>query len=182
MSAGQSLAQQMQAGRTTCDGLATPDFEHLGEFVMNRMTGSLQLHAAMNEQMGSVMGPDNEQRMHVLMGRRYAGCASSGSVGPMMAPGMMGGQGWSNDSTWGPMMGARGWDWMRDGNWQHMSRADWERVSEQWMGPGMMGVADNGWHTRDYVLSGLGILLVAGLLGVLFAWRPWRGRGNVATP
>lgn len=149
---------------------------------MNRMTGSLQLHGAMNERMRSVMGADNEERMHVLMGQRYAGCASSGSVGPMMGSGMMGGQGWSDDSTWGPMMGARGWNWMRDGNWQHMSRSDWQRVSDEWMGPGMMRSADNGWHARDYVLAGLGALLVAGLLGAIIAWRPWRRHGDITTP
>ena len=58
--AGQSLARQLQAGKTTCDRLATDDFEHLGEYVMNRMTGSLQRHGAMNERMRSVMGADNE--------------------------------------------------------------------------------------------------------------------------
>jgi hypothetical protein len=179
VSAGQTLAHRLQAGVTTCDRLATDDFEHLGEFVMNRMSGSLQLHRAMNERMRSVMGADNEARMHSLMGRRYAGCASTGSVGPMMGPG---GRGWSDDSTWGPVMDARGWDWMRDGNWQHMSRADWQRISDQWMGPGMMRAADNGRPLRDYVLGGLGVLLAAGLLGVLFARRPWRRHRDIATP
>ena len=160
--AGQALARQLRAGTTTCDRLATDDFEHLGEYVMNRMTGSLELHGAMNGRMRSVMGAGNEERMHVLMGQRYAGCASAGSAGPMM--------------------GARGWDWMRDGNWQHMSRADWRRVSDQWMGPGMMRAAGGGPRARDYVLGGLGGLLVAGLLGGLFAWRPWRRHGGVATP
>lgn len=181
VSAGQSLARQLQARKTTCDRLGTADFEHLGEYVMNRMTGSLQLHGAMNERMRSVMGAGNEERMHVLMGQRYAGCASTGSVGTMMGPGMMGGQGWTDDSTWGPMMGARGWDWMRDGNWQHMSRAEWQRISDQWMGPGMTRAADSGWHTRDYAFAGVGLLLVAGLLGGLFVWRPWHRHENVAT-
>lgn len=149
---------------------------------MNRMTGSLQLHGAMNERMRSVMGAENEERMHVLMGQRYAGCTSSGSAGPMMGSGMMGGRGWSDDSTWGPMMDTRDWDWMRDGNWQDMSRADWERVSDQWMGPGMMRSDDNGWRARDYVLGGLGLLLAAGLIGVLLAWRPWRHPRDAATP
>lgn len=182
VSAGQSVAQQLKAGKTSCERLATADFEHLGEFVMNRMTGSLQLHGAMNERMRSVMGAENEERMHVLMGQRYAGCTSSGSAGPMMGSGMMGGRGWSDDSTWGPMMDTRDWDWMRDGNWQDMSRADWERVSDQWMGPGMMRSDDNGWRARDYVLGGLGLLLAAGLIGVLLAWRPWRHPRDAATP
>ena len=83
------------AAQTPAPGTDVGDFEHLGEFAMNRMAGSLELHGAMNERMRSVLGADDEERMHVLMGRRYAGCASSGSVGPMMGPGMMGGRGWS---------------------------------------------------------------------------------------
>jgi hypothetical protein len=182
VSAGRTLAQRLQAGKTTCDRLATDDFEHLGEYVMNRMTGSLQLHGAMNERMRSVVGADIAERMHVLVGQRYAGCASTGSVGPTMAPGMMAGRGWSNKSTWGSMVDVRGWDWTRDGNWQHMSRADWQRVSDQWMGPGMMRAAANGWHARDYVLAGLGLLVVGGLVGALFVGRPWRHHGDVGTP
>jgi hypothetical protein len=177
--AGETLAQQLQAGTTSCDRLATDDFEHLGEYVMGRMVGSLQLHDAMNERIRSVMGADNEERMHVRMGQRYAGCAPTGGVGPM-GSGMMNGRGWSDDSTWGPMMDARGWDWMRDGRWQHMSRADWERVSDQWMGPGMMRTAGTGWHTADYLLTGGAVLLIAALVGAVLAWRPWRSRGDAA--
>ena len=181
--AGQTLARQVQAGKTSCNGFARDDFEHLGEYVMNRMTGSLQLHGAMNERMRSFMGADNEERMHVLMGERSAGCASKGSVGPMMGTGMMAGRGWSSDSTWGPMMDARGWEWTRDGNWRHMSRADWERVGDRWVGPpGMMRPVGDGWQTRDYVLAGVGVVLAAGLLGGLLAWRPWRRRSHAAAP
>jgi hypothetical protein len=145
--AGQALAQQLQAGTTSCDRLAPADFEHLGEYVMGRAVGSVQLHEAMNARMRSAMGAENEERMHVLLGQRYAGCGA------------------------GPMMGA---------GWQHMSRADWERVSDQWIGPGMMRTAGTGWHTGDYVLLGGSLLLIVVLGGAVLAWRPWRRRGDAA--
>ena len=159
--AGETLAQQLRAGRTSCDRLAPDDLEHLGEYVMGRMVGSLQLHDAMNERMRSVMGAANEERMHVRMGQRYAGCASTGGVGPM-GPGMM---------------DARGSDWMRDDKWQHMSRADWERVSDPWMGPGMMRTAGTGRRTGDYLLAGGAVLLLAALAGAVLVRRR---RGDAA--
>jgi hypothetical protein len=176
--AGQTLVRQLQAGNTSCGQLATRDFEHVGEYVMGRMTGSVRLHEAMNQRMRSVMGTRSEERMHVLMGQRYSGCAATGGVGPMMGTGMMRGRGSSSDSTWGPMMDSRGWDWMRDGNWQHMSRADWQHVSDQWMGSGMMRPARGGWQARDYLLTGVAVVLVAGFAGALLAWRPWRTRSQ----
>jgi hypothetical protein len=97
--------------------------------------------------------------MHTLVGRRYAGCAAAGRVGPMMRSG--------------------DWDWMRDGNWQHMTRADWRHVSERWMGPGMMrGTA--GWTTTDTVIAGIAAVLAAGLLGALLGRksRPGRSAGS----
>lgn len=161
---GQTLAQRLQAGETNCERLSVDELEHLGEYVMGRMAGSLQLHASMNERMRSFMGAAGESRMHVLIGRRYGGCASNGSVGSIMGPGMM---------------SFRGWSWMRDGNWRHMSRADWRRASER-LGPGMMRPDDNGWGTREVLLVGTAALLAAGLLGALLVWAPWRRRGGDA--
>jgi hypothetical protein len=39
----------------------------------------------MNARMSAMLGAANGERMHELMGRRYAGCAASGA-GAMMAP------------------------------------------------------------------------------------------------
>jgi hypothetical protein len=173
VTAGRTLAGELQAGATACQDLSADDFEHVGEFVMSRMTGSARAHTAMNDRMRAVMGADNAQRMRTLMGQRYAGCAAGGAVGPMMGQRMMRGRGWTDDSTWGPMMNSRAWDWMRDGNWQHMNQADWERVSAQWMGPGMMRNANDGWHTRNYALVGVAVTLAAALLVALLALKPW---------
>jgi hypothetical protein len=170
---GRALAEQLKTGTTTCADLSTGDFQHIGEYVISRMTGSAQLHAAMSDRMRSVMGSANTERMRTLMGQRYAGCTVRGNVGPMMGPTMMG-RGWADDGTWGPMMNSEAWNWMRDGNWQRMSQADWQRVADEWMGPGMMRVSDDRWDTSDAVLVGIGLLLVAALLGSLVAWKPWR--------
>ena len=125
----------------------------------------------MNQRMGSVMGAENEKRMHVLMGRRYAGCPAAGSAGPMM-----GGSGWRADQAWHSMMAAGGWDWMRDGSWQHMSRADWQRAGELWMGPGTMHAAGDGWRVADTALLAAGLALAAGLVAALVAATSRRRR------
>lgn len=159
---GQTLARQLEAGDTNCEGLAADDFARLGEYAMDRMAGSRQLHGAMNDRMRYVMGADNEERMHVLMGQRYAGCASPGSAGRMM-----GGHGWSDGRAWDSIVGERDWKWMRDGNWQHMDRQDWEGVSNQWMGPGMMSSPDGGWSARDGVLGAVVLLVTSALVAGL---------------
>jgi hypothetical protein len=169
--AGQALAQKLEAGTTTCDRLTTDELEHLGEYVMERMVGSPRLHGVMNQRMSSVIGTENETRMHVLMGRRYAGCPAAGSAGPMM-----GGSGWRADQAWHSMMAAGGWDWMRDGSWQHMSRADWERAGELWMGPGTMHAVGDGWHVADIALLAAGLALAAGLVAALVAATSRRRR------
>jgi len=101
VAAGGVIAKQVQAGTASCAKLSDTDFEHLGEYVMEQVVGSRSAHAAMNQRMASMMGTAAEERMHQLLGRRYAGCnsASSGAgaaTGSMMGGGgMMGGSGCS---------------------------------------------------------------------------------------
>jgi hypothetical protein len=162
---GRAVIQRLQARTASCETLTGTDFEHVGEYVTGRMAGSLRLHEAMNARMRAVLGADNEQRMHELMGRRYAGCASPS--GQTIGPAMMGARGWSAKSMWGPMMATGDWDWMRDGNWQHLSQADWQRVSDQWMGPGMMHGNGTGWSTAGVLAAVVGAFaLLGGLLAV----------------
>ena len=178
--AGRSLAERIQAGQTSCDRLADEDFAQLGEFVMSRMTGAAQLQG-LDERMRSVMGEAGERRMHVLMGRRSAGCPRGDAIGPM-GPGMMGGDGWDDAATWDRMAGSPMWSWMRDGAWQRMSRADWQRVGDRWMGAGMIRAGDDGWDVGDVALVAIVVALAAGLLGGLLAsrrptpWQWWRVR------
>jgi hypothetical protein len=180
VAAGRDVARHLQAGSTSCDQLEAADFEHLGEYVMDRMLGSRAAHEAMNARMSAMLGAANGERMHELMGRRYAGCATSGA-GAMMAPGMMGG-GPPAGGNWGAMMSARGYTWMHDGTWQHMSRAEWRRVGASWMGAGMMsGGRHDGWSTGAMVAWMLGGLLLIALIVALVVTRPWQRRPTPPT-
>lgn len=178
--AGRAVAQQLQSHRTSCDGLTDADAEHLGEYVMDRMVGSRSQHEVMNARMSSMMGSANEERMHELMGRRYARCTNTGA-GAMMAPGMMGG-GPSSTGGWGAMMNSRGYSWMHDGTWQHMSRSDWRRVGDAWMSPGMMRDGHQGWTVGAVSAVVLGALLLVVLALAATGLRPWRRRPTPPVP
>ena len=45
------------------------DFDHIGEYVMERMLGSASTHHAMNRQMAAMMGTSGETQAHMFMGR-----------------------------------------------------------------------------------------------------------------
>lgn len=141
--AGQRLAEQVERGTTSCRSLDDRERAQLGEFVMERMSGSADLHRAMDRRMEAIWGAAGAARMHTLMGARFAGCATTAGVpGSMMGPAMMGGRGWS--------------------------RATADRVGAAWFGPGMMAVGhDSGWRTRDTVLVILAGTLAAALVAVL---------------
>jgi hypothetical protein len=112
---GQQLASSVKSGQTKCSDLSTDQFELIGEYAMNTYLPSTAAHEAMNQHMAATMGQSGEQRMHVVLGQRYSGCASgsaSGWVTPMvgmmsrygyggpgqsgMGPGMMYGQGYGS--------------------------------------------------------------------------------------
>ncbi len=173
VAAGQVLSARLESGAVGCAQLSDSDFDHLGEYVMNRMVGSLARHQALNERMTAMMGADGEARMHVLMGQRYAGCLGTGTDGAM-GPGMMGGR--SGTLPWSQMMGSGMWSWMSDGHWQQMSRGDWQRLSDQWMGPGMMSVRGHRWSAGDTALTlGVALLVAAAVVGGVLLWGRRRG-------
>ena len=176
VAAGEALSARLQAGQVGCAQLSDDDFDHLGEYVMNRMVGSLARHESLNARMTAVMGADNEARMHVLMGQRYAGCLGTGTAGAgAMGPGMMGPGGWGAAGPWGQMMGSGMWSWMSDGTWQQMGPADWQRLSDRWIGPAMMSARSGGWSTTDTALVGGAALIAAALVaGGLLMWRARR--------
>lgn len=62
---GGQLLQRLQSGTTTCTSLITSDFDHVGEYVMERMLGSASAHQAMNRQMAAMMGSGGETQAHV---------------------------------------------------------------------------------------------------------------------
>lgn len=156
---GGQLLQRVQSGAATCKSLSKTDFDHVGEYVMERMLGSVNVHSAMNRQMAAVMGARGETQAHVYMGQRFAGCASGqaptafGSMMGMMGSGMMGSvYGRGNTAT---MTGSGSGGMMGSGN--STSAAD----GDGW----------SGGDTTMIVMMGLLLALVA---GALVAWRPWR--------
>ena len=169
---GRAVAGQLQAGTTSCSKLSDSDFEHLGEYAMDRMVGSRSAHEAMNARMDAMMGSANTDRMHQALGRRFAGCG--GNTGGMMGGGGMMMGGGYGDGDWGAMMGSGNWSWMRDGSWQHMTSAQWRQVGNSVMGPGMMRVGHSGWSSGAVIAVVLGALLVGGLVVLVAIRRPWR--------
>ncbi|EHN09397.1 hypothetical protein PAI11_37310 [Patulibacter medicamentivorans] len=159
---GAQLLARVQDGRATCSSLTTDDFDRIGEYVMERMLGSAASHEAMNRQMRAMMGSAGEQRAHVYMGRRFAGCATGrapaglGAAIGMMGVGMMGASG---DGSRGTMMGGS-------------------------YGPGRMWghrAGGDGWDGRGTAMAiFMGLLVLIAVVAVVL-WRPWRPR-SAATP
>jgi hypothetical protein len=167
---GKATAARVDAGTASCENLSTTDFEHLGEYVMERMIGSRSAHEAMNARMEPMIGSENSDRMHEAIGRRYAGCATTGTgSGIMGGTGMMGGTG-----GWGTMMGSA-YAWMRNGAWQHMTRDDWQRAGGYMMGQGWMtDSGGGGWSSGAIIAAVLGALAFGGLAVYTLLRRPWR--------
>jgi hypothetical protein len=179
VNAGKAIAARVDAGTATCKSLSTTDFEHLGEYVMERMVGSRSAHEAMNARMDTMIGSANTDRMHEALGRRYGGCATTGigSAYGMMGGGMMGG----SAGGWGAMMGSD-YSWMRNGAWQHMTRAHWQRAGASMMGTGWMHTGSSGWSTGAVIGVVLAALVLGGLAVYAVVRYPRRhGRSQPST-
>ncbi|HEX8751937.1 MAG TPA: hypothetical protein VF731_00850 [Solirubrobacterales bacterium] len=119
---GARVLKQIESGELRCGTVSATQFDHVGEYAMGRALGSPARHEAMNEAMRRMMGEAGETRMHVVMGRRIAGCGGPvlparfagmmGATGLMAGGGMMGGAGPSPGSSgwvgYGPMMSRNG--------------------------------------------------------------------------
>jgi hypothetical protein len=149
VAAGRRLSDRLQAGSTRCAALSPPEFERVGEYAMQRMAGSLGAHAALDRRMTAMMGAAAAERMHKLMGRRFAGCATAGA----------------------------GWSWMRAGAWRHMTAADWQRVRSSWMGPAMMSGARGGWSAAAVAAVAMAALLAGAFVALLARGRRRPARG-----
>lgn len=165
VAAGKALAAQVESGDATCSRLSDDQFEHLGEYAMDRMVGSRAAHEAMNDRMARALGAGNADRMHELMGRRYAGCTSGNGTGLPMGPAMMGGGG-------SGMMRSSDWTWMHDGVWQRMSQRDWRNVAGTMMGSRYRPPGDHRWSTTGVVAIVIGAALLSALLALVAVRRP----------
>ena len=154
-SQGRALTAELRSGAKTCGDLSADDFEHIGEYVMGRALGSTSTHQAMNDRMRQFMGDQGEERMHQLMGERYAGCTRAGAA---IGPGMM--RGSSGEAGWGSMMSSGDWSWMAGSAWRGMTRQDWQRVQRQWMGAGISARGHHGWRSAAIVALVLGVILL----------------------
>lgn len=115
-------AQNIQSvDEISCDAVTNEQSEKLGDAVMDAMVGNAQQHELMDQMMGGE-GSQSLKAAHIMMGRQYLGCWSSGygMMMPMMG-GMMGGYGTSgmmgNWGNYGMMGGGTGswiglWSWL----------------------------------------------------------------------
>jgi hypothetical protein len=115
----------------------------------------------MNARMEQTLGADNTERMHQLIGRRFAGCRAGDTSSVPFAPGMMG--------TGAGMMTASDWGWMHSRAWQQMSADDWRDLAGSMMGARYS--THDGWTTAGIVAVALGALALGGLIAVLLIRR-----------
>lgn len=71
---GARVLRELNNGALKCGEANASDFELVGEYVMGRMLGSPQAHESMNAMMARMMGGTGEERVHEVMGQRFAGC------------------------------------------------------------------------------------------------------------
>lgn len=63
---------------------------------------------------------------------------------------------------------------MRNGTWQHMTRADWQRAGASMMGSSWMRAGSGGWSTGAVIGVVLGALVLGGLVVYAVLRHPWR--------
>ena len=97
---GKEVWNKLQTNELACENLSDEQFGVLGEYFMGQMAGDS--HAAMNAMMIQTHGEEDEEQIHIVMGKRLSGCDTSaafpaGSGGWMPMMNMMWG-GWSSPS------------------------------------------------------------------------------------
>ncbi|MBI4173774.1 MAG: hypothetical protein HY519_03585 [Candidatus Aenigmarchaeota archaeon] len=83
-----SLAAEQRvsdASMVDCAKVADSEFQLLGDAVMQKMVGDLELHGQMDAVMGGE-GSASLMRVHTAMGRNWLGCASDAATGYSMMP------------------------------------------------------------------------------------------------
>ncbi len=169
---GAGLVRAVQAGQRSCASLTGQNFELIGEYAMGQALGATKTHAAMNARMTQMMGNQGQQRMHQLIGQRYAGCRRAQGAAKSATGGSMMGQGIGMMSGGaGPMMATNGW-WSAMRNWRHMNPSGWQRAMGQ-LGGSSAATSGSGLSAVDITLLILAIGLGAGVVLLLALRRPW---------
>ncbi len=70
--AGKALYGQLQEKQVSCSNLTQDNYEQLGEYFMDQMTGTG--HASMDSMLSTMMGERGDQAMHIALGERFSGC------------------------------------------------------------------------------------------------------------
>lgn len=69
---GEKLFNDFQSKQTGCSDLMNEDFDAIGDYVMGQHSGNA--HKQMDNMMKQMMGEQNTEQMHIIMGRRVTGC------------------------------------------------------------------------------------------------------------
>ncbi len=72
---GKIVWEKLQAKEISCADVSDENFGTLGEYFMGIMAGDS--HAAMNAMMIQMHGEEWEERIHIVMGKRFSGCDTS---------------------------------------------------------------------------------------------------------
>ena len=106
---GKALWQELGAKQISCNQLTQDNYEQLGEYFMDQMTGIG--HESMDSAMSQMMGEQGDQAMHIAMGQRLSGCVpnagfQNGAWGQVMQGGWS--APWNGNNWFMPMMGYYG--------------------------------------------------------------------------
>jgi hypothetical protein len=74
---GAEVLTQIRHGTVNPRALANSQYGNLGEYLMGRALGSVQLHQRMNTLMDAMMGPNASDLMHIYLGKRYLGVSAT---------------------------------------------------------------------------------------------------------
>ncbi len=88
--AGQTIYNNLQSSKTSCDTLSNDDYEKLGEYFMGLSAGSTVNHVYWDQQVQQMMGDQGDTQMHIVWGERGSGCLADATV-PSNTPSFLGG-------------------------------------------------------------------------------------------
>lgn len=104
---GQDIYNKFHNKQVNCAQLKDPDFEKIGEYLMNQsFGGNTNAHIQINSAMKQMMGENGEEQMHIRLGKNATGCNTSGQggVNNMMGSGYSGMMGWNNGFSILPLL------------------------------------------------------------------------------
>lgn len=78
---GQVIYTKFQSKQVSCTSLQDADFEKIGEYLMNQQFGNTNSHIQMNDKIKSMMGDQEEERMHIAIGKSVTGCNTGNQQG-----------------------------------------------------------------------------------------------------